>query len=137
MSMQMTLFRFSDALAKRMLSEPGLAERVVEEPEEFDIDDDDVAGFNYRDFSRILSGRPGLTKALDQDKGTQVGDDFGYGPGWVFTSKEVSQLAKALVGEAKESEGEIDDEVREEFRDYAAFFALAAQAQKSVLTVVS
>jgi hypothetical protein len=137
MSMQLTLYRFSDDLAKRLLEEPGLAERVVDQPEAFEIEEEDVAGFNYRDFARIMDGRPALAKALDQDNGTQVGDDFGYGPGWLFTSKEVAQLAPRLVAEVKESEGEIDDEVREELRDYAAFFVLAAKAQKAVLTVCS
>ena len=114
----------------------GLAERVVEEPDQFEIDEDDVAEFNYRAFAEIQAGRPWLSKALDQEKGTQVGD-FAYGPGTLFTSKEVAQLAIGLVAEAKQSEGEIDDDARDEFRDFAAFFTLAAQAQKSVLTAVS
>jgi hypothetical protein len=120
-----------------MLSEPGLAERVVEQPHQFELEDDDVGGFNYRDFEEIVAGRPCLSKALDQEGSTQVGDDFGYGPGWLFTSKEVEHLAKGLVDEAKASVDEMDDELLEVFREYAAFFALAAQAQKAVLTVVS
>jgi hypothetical protein len=137
MSMHMSLLMFPDALAEKMVSEEGLAERVVEQPEAFEIGFEHRAQFNYRDFDRIQAGRPWLTKALDQEHGTQVGDDFGYGPGRLFTSKEVVLLVNGLVAEAKESEGKLDDDFREQLADFADFFAFAAEAKKSVLLTVS
>lgn len=135
--MELTVLRVPDALVKRMISEPGIAEQVVGMPEAVDISEEQIATFNYLDLHSLLGGRAALATALDQEGGTQVGDDFGYGPAWVFTASEVAKLAEQLEPESSGAEGDLDRDVAAGVREFAAVFVAAAGAQQGVVLVLS
>ena len=137
MSMELVVMRLPDALVKKLISEPGLAEQVVGSPEHMGVGEDELVNFNYRDLDALLTGRNALRTALDQEGGTQVGDDFGYGPGWVFTATEVETLAKRLKAEAIETGEQVDPETSDQYQDFVAVFGAAAQARQGVLLVCS
>ncbi len=131
MSMNMSLFRLPDELAERLVAEAGLAEQVVDDPAAHGLKDHDVAAdFNYRDFAPLMNRRhPWLSQALDQEHSTQVGEDFGYGPGTLFNAREVARLANGLRAEWPDAEDPVDE--------FVAFFDGAARAKQAILVIVS
>jgi hypothetical protein len=139
MSMSIYLVKLPATLAARIEAEPNLLNQVWREE---NVVDDDIAALDkendklledYLDLARIMDERPErfpwMRKAL-HGTGREIAFEYGYGPGFVVTAPEATQIAAGLAEECGWRPG---DEVITIDHAIAAFYASAGSEARTVI----
>lgn len=139
MSMILHLVKLPIELGERVIATPDLLNQIWGV---VDIVDADVAALNenadkftedYLHRGRALIEKPGqfpwMEKAMN-GTGNEIAFEFGYGPGFVITPTECSQIATALVDEGW---WRPTDEVTTIAQAIAAFYTTAATETRMII----
>jgi hypothetical protein len=113
-----------------MRRDEDFADEVLLEPDEHGGARLDTGEYelDYRVFKQASEGKKWLAKAI-AETGEFAGSDQGYGPGILFSAKDVRAIAKGLSTEWKKPAAPL--------RELLAFYRAAATAKQVILMTAS